>query len=190
MKPENKQILDKIGDLSTLNTINKSSLVNAINEIKTDYATDIGIANAYKITLIPTPTSYEIGKIYKFKAVNANTGVSTFQIGSLIATTIKKNVSTDLASGDIAVGQIVQVVYDGTYFQFLGVTNAERTTWNAKQSALGYTPLNKAGDTVGGIITAQSNTSYTTRQIHNVILSTASANVGSMQNGDIWIQYI
>ena len=69
------------------------------------------------------------------------------------------------------------------------ITSAERTTWNGKQDALGYTPVNKSGDEMTGILTAQSNTSYTVRQVRNIILSTADADVGAMQNGDIWIKY-
>ena len=49
--------------------------------------------------------------------------------------------------------------------------------------------LPKAGGTMTGILTAQSNTSYTVRQVRNIILSTADADVDAMQNGDIWIKY-
>ena len=69
------------------------------------------------------------------------------------------------------------------------ITSAERTTWNGKQNALGYTPVNKSGDEMTGILTAHSNTSYTVRQVRNIILSNADANLGAMQNGDIWIKY-
>ena len=49
--------------------------------------------------------------------------------------------------------------------------------------------LPKTGGTMTGILTAQSNTSYTVRQVRNIILSTADADVDAMQNGDIWIKY-
>jgi phage-related tail fiber protein len=49
--------------------------------------------------------------------------------------------------------------------------------------------LPKAGGTMTGILTAQSNTSYTVRQVRNMILSTADADVNAMQNGDVWIKY-
>ena len=47
--------------------------------------------------------------------------------------------------------------------------------------------LNKSGDTMTGILTAQNNTSYTTKQVRNIFISTASPSGGS--NGDIWIKY-
>ncbi len=50
--------------------------------------------------------------------------------------------------------------------------------------------LLKSGGTMTGTLVAQSNTSYTTAQVHNVILSTGDAVVGDMNNGDIWIKYV
>jgi len=38
-----------------------------------------------------------------------------------------------------------------------------------------------------GILTAQNNNSYTTKQVRNIFISTASPSGGS--NGDIWIKY-
>lgn len=103
-----------------------------------DYAQDTGVANAYKITLSPAPTSYEIGKIYKFKATNANTGASIFQIGALTATTIKKNVSQDLETGDIPAGAIIPVVYDGTYFQLIPVNVIKPVDYGRYQAQFGF----------------------------------------------------
>jgi hypothetical protein len=44
-----------------------------------------------------------------------------------------------------------------------------------------------AGGTFTGVAKAQSNTSYTTRQLRNVIMSTSNPSGGI--NGDIWIKY-
>jgi len=49
--------------------------------------------------------------------------------------------------------------------------------------------VSKTGGIMTGILTAQSNTSYTVRQVRNIILSAADADVNAMQNGDIWIKY-
>lgn len=45
------------------------------------------------------------------------------------------------------------------------------------------------GDTMTGILTAQNNTSYTTKQVRNVFLSTAEPTSADGANGDIWIVY-
>lgn len=81
------------------------------------YAADSGAANAYVVTLSPVPTLVA-GLTVIFKAANANSGSSTLNVNSLGAKTIKKtDGATNLVSGDIAAGQIVAVVYDGTNFQ-------------------------------------------------------------------------
>lgn len=49
--------------------------------------------------------------------------------------------------------------------------------------------LQKSGGTMTGILYAQSNTSYTTRQVRNIILSTSAPSSSSGQNGDIWLVY-
>ena len=49
--------------------------------------------------------------------------------------------------------------------------------------------LPKSGGTLTGIVAAQSNTYYTTKQIRNVILSTSEPTSSDGANGDIWIQY-
>ncbi|AHF08561.1 hypothetical protein DESME_08875 [Desulfitobacterium metallireducens DSM 15288] len=50
--------------------------------------------------------------------------------------------------------------------------------------------MDKSGGTFTGVVTAQSNTSYATAQIHNVILNTTDAVLGSMGDGDLWIKYV
>ena len=47
-----------------------------------------------------------------------------------------------------------------------------------------------AGGTMTGVLVGQANTSYTTAQMRNVILSTGDAVLGSMGNGVIWIKYV
>ena len=49
--------------------------------------------------------------------------------------------------------------------------------------------LPKSGGTLTGIVAAQSNTDYTTKQIRNVILSTSEPTSSDGANGDIWIKY-
>lgn len=83
------------------------------------YAADAGATDDYAITLTPAPSAYTTGMIVCFKANTANTTACTLNVNGLGAKTIKKNVSTDLATNDILAGQFVQVVYDGTNFQLL-----------------------------------------------------------------------
>lgn len=68
----------------------------------------------------PAIATYEVGLIIYLKATNANTGASTLNVCSLGAKSIKKNVTEDLAAGEIKAGQILPLVYDGTNFQVVG----------------------------------------------------------------------
>lgn len=86
----------------------------------TNYASDTGTANAYVVTLSPVPGAYTAGMLVQFKASNANTTTSTVNVNGLGVKTIKKlGGATDLASGDIASGMIVELEYDGTNFLML-----------------------------------------------------------------------
>lgn len=54
------------------------------------------------------------------------------------------------------------------------------------QTSVG-TKLDKSGGTMTGALVAQNNTNYTTKQVRNIIISTADPSGGG--NGDIWIRY-
>jgi len=69
-----------------------------------------------------------------------------------------------------------------------GAVQAELDAHVADNTAHGVnTRMPIAGGTFTGVVTAQSNTSYMTRQVRNIILSTVDPSGGS--NGDIWIKY-
>ncbi|HTU32375.1 MAG TPA: glycosyl hydrolase family 28-related protein [Candidatus Acidoferrum sp.] len=88
-----------------------------------NFYADSGSANAYVITTSPLANSIPVGSVFNFEAAHANTGVSTLNVDGLGAISIRKNGGTgtsagaNLAAGDIASGQIVTVMYDGTNFQ-------------------------------------------------------------------------
>lgn len=83
------------------------------------YCADAGMSDTYAC---PTPVSiaYVTGTRYRFKANTANTGAATINFNSLGAKTIVKvagGITTALADNDIRVGQVVDLVYDGTNMQ-------------------------------------------------------------------------
>jgi hypothetical protein len=81
-------------------------------------ATDTGTANAYAVTVTLAPI-LRTNSLIIFKATNANTGASTLAVNGGTAIAITKSGTTALSSGDIAAGQEVAVVYDGTEFQMV-----------------------------------------------------------------------
>ncbi|HUJ33270.1 MAG TPA: hypothetical protein VLY23_18455 [Candidatus Acidoferrum sp.] len=88
-----------------------------------NFYADTGTANTYAVTTSPSITTISLGTVFNFQAAHANTGASTLNVDAIGAIAIKKNggtgagVGSDLASGDIAQGQIVTLMFDGTNFQ-------------------------------------------------------------------------
>lgn len=93
--------------------INAVSVQNSV----WSYGADAGSTDAYAITLTPAVTAYATGQVFYFKVNTANTGASTLNVNGLGAIAIKKNTSVDLDTGDLIVGSIIHVAYDGTNFQ-------------------------------------------------------------------------
>lgn len=125
------------------------------SRLLSDYVADSGAANAYVITPAPAIAGYVTGQIFSFKATNANTTTSTLAVNGFAAITIKKLGNTNLASGDIAAGQIVMVEYDGTNFQMLQpVANAPATA----ATAVTTTSLRYGGTGADGALSITSGT--------------------------------
>jgi hypothetical protein len=103
---------------SVAHTLTASSFANAIRG-DISFSDDSGSANAYVASLEIAPEEYKAGMVVRFNPASGNTGSSTINVNSLGLKTIKKNVSEDLSEGDIAIGKICSVIYDGTNFQLL-----------------------------------------------------------------------
>jgi len=86
------------------------------------YAADSGSNDTYAISLPTAPTSYIDGFSVFFKANTANTGACSLNVNGKGAITIKRPDGTDTVTGDIAAGQIVNVVYIGGVFQMVSKT--------------------------------------------------------------------
>lgn len=125
-------------------------IVVGVNDIRVPigYAIDSVGTDAYAISPAYVITSYVAGQEFTFKAGTANTGPATLNVASLGAITIKKNVSSDLSTGDILVGQILKVVYDGTNMQMVSPQSGEITSLP--------TPIFQ--QLLSGLITSQTST--------------------------------
>ena len=102
-----------------------------------------GSSNAYTLTYAVAPAAYYTPMRFTFKTSFAVTGAATVNVNTLGAKTIKKLVSgtkTDLASGDIASGDYIDLVYDGT--DMVWVNKGQATTpANASESVAGIVEL-------------------------------------------------
>jgi len=93
-----------------------------------DYAVDSVGSDDYAITITPAITAYTAGQRFTFKAGTANTGACTLNVSGLGAKTIKKDVSSDLDTGDILANQIIEVEYDGTNMQMVSANSTFAST--------------------------------------------------------------
>lgn len=109
-------------------TENQQDLIVAIEGGTDFYAASAVGSDSYAITIAPPITAYATGMKFRFKADVANTGACTLAVSGLSALAIKKLNDQDLITGDIEVGQIVEVVYDGTDFQMQSQTAVSPVT--------------------------------------------------------------
>lgn len=91
------------------------------------FNTTTGSANAYVLTLSPAVPSYVTGMVIRFITNFGNTGAATIAVNGLSAISLKKYGSAALVSGDLANGQAVEALYDGTNFQILSPTTVPAT---------------------------------------------------------------
>jgi len=96
-------------------------LLSAPNQGNSYYAADGGTTDDYAVTLTPGPTAYYEGMRVRFKANKENTGTASLNVNNLGARTILKNVADILSDNDIKYNQVVEVVYDGYFFQLIGL---------------------------------------------------------------------
>ena len=87
------------------------------------FAADAEASDTYVITLVPAIAAYATGQRFVFTANTANTGACTLNVNGKGAKAIVKGDSTALVTGDIAAGQVVEVVYDGTNMVMTSLPN-------------------------------------------------------------------
>lgn len=91
--------------------------------------TTAGSANAYTLVINGIASLSDLlGIPLKLKANFANTGACTLNVNGYGAQAIRQDVNVAMNSGDILSGQIIIVVWDGTYFQFMGEAAGTVTT--------------------------------------------------------------
>ena len=104
------------------------------------------------ITLTPTVavTALTAGLAYWFVAKTLNTGAVTVAVSGLAAVAIAKRGSTGLAAGDLPVGMLALIIYDGTQFQLV---NASPGPPHEALSQTAYDALTTPGATTFYFIT-------------------------------------
>ena len=112
--------------------------------------------------LSPALTAYAAGQMFYFVSAGANTGAATLNINSLGAKSITKNGTTALDSGDIASGELVVVVYDGTQFQLINAMSTGDITFSTNTISTSGTNQNMILDPngTGAVLVNTATTLY------------------------------
>jgi hypothetical protein len=76
--------------------------------------------NTYTVTSSPAHTAYSAGDLLTITFTNANTGASTLNDTSLGAKAIQYKQAA-LTGGEIPAGATVELLFDGTQFQIVGI---------------------------------------------------------------------
>lgn len=98
--------------------LNDYTLVTQTQNGAFRYGVTGGSLNAFTMTIAPTPSGYVAGQQFNFKANRSNSGATTLNVNLLGA----KNVyaaGKPCAGGEIVVGYMYSVIYDGTQFHLL-----------------------------------------------------------------------
>lgn len=98
---------------------NSFLLSKFIQERRITFAVDVGAANAYEIVLKSTLTAYVQGQEFTFLASAANTGATTLKVDALGTLPVLRRDGTPLQAGDIPIGSMNTVQFDGTDFQLM-----------------------------------------------------------------------
>jgi len=109
----------KITGLSDATSLTDAASANIVQKGKLNYSIGTFAGANYTVVLSPALDVYQAGTIVHLKAVSNNTGNTTLNVNGLGIKSILKNVSEQLAAGDIQSNQVVSVIYDGTNFQVL-----------------------------------------------------------------------
>ena len=121
-----------------------------------------GVAGADTITASVTGlAAYATGQTFRFVSAGANTGAVTLALNGLTAKAVTKTGTTALAAGDIPSGAVVEVIYDGTQFQMLGLAPTGSPTFAGTVTITGGTTFTGTAHAATSATTALPTLTYT-----------------------------
>lgn len=138
----------------------------------TGYAVATGSVNSYIATLDPVLSAYQEGVSLRLKINVTNTGASTLNVNGLGAKPIKKSNGSAVAAGNLKLGSIYTLAYDGASFILQGEGGSGNLQPN--QALAGKTFTNDDGEQIG--VGDPNLVSYNIKQGVNLFGVTGSLN--------------
>jgi len=127
---------------------NFSQDAQALNSLGTftNYYQDTGTVNTWIVT-VPAPQlfSYGAGVGLQVKVANTVTGAVTLNVNGLGAKAVTNPDATAVTSGQVVVGAVVDLIYDGTQFQLKGGTQGGINTVPNSRTISTTAPLTGGG---------------------------------------------
>lgn len=110
-----------------------------------------GSANAYTVTLSPSPSTLTDGLWFSFRANHTNTGPATLNVNGLGAKDLLRPNLEALVGGEIVAGQEVWVQYDGSQFQMVSQASIPRALYAVDAGAANAYAITLAGISVSAL---------------------------------------
>ena len=103
------------------------------------YADDVGTVNAVVLNLNPPAAEYKKGMVIYTKMANANTGPVTVKDSPLTVKPLVYSDGSAMLQGDLPLGALIAMEYDGTNFQCLTLTLAALKKRALKRTRVKFT---------------------------------------------------
>jgi hypothetical protein len=104
-----------------------AQITRGVRRAKYAFATDTGTVNALSCAVDPPLLAYEQGTELRILVNYDNTGPSTIRVNGLPAAQIVRKDGTALLPGDLRLGGVAVLVYDGANFQLVSGTTGSVT---------------------------------------------------------------
>ena len=101
-----------------------AATVRQIQNQSGSYGTDVGVANAYNVSVSPSLGAYATGVVIRFEPANSNTGASTITVSGLAVRDIQTADGKALVGGELLAGRQVEIIDDGTAFRLQGAQSS------------------------------------------------------------------
>ena len=153
-----------VDNISSGDTFGTSQLLSSVSGTDTITAT----------VTSPNFTAYAAGQAFNFVAAGTNTTSSvTLNLNGLGARSVTKTGTTALSVGDIVIGQMIPVIYDGTRFQVTNLVNL------ASPPPIGSVTANTGAFTTLSASSTVSGTGFNTYLSSPPAIGGTAANTGN-----------
>jgi prefoldin subunit 5 len=199
--------LNSLTSTVSSHTTSISTLTTSVNDLNTNVVLKSNVVDNTTSTDTEKPLSANQGKVLNDTISSLNTALSnltstvsshTTSINSLNTNAVMTSSIVDAltsTSATVPLSANQGRVLNSSISSLSSTVSSHTSSISSLNSSVSSlnTSVNAkfptAGGTFTGIVTAYSNTSYTTKQVRNITFSTASPSASDGANGDVWLVY-